>query len=50
VLAFAVLYDWRIDGSPERLSGLIPGLTDQAGPAPVACPASSTISQVAERR
>ncbi len=39
VMAFAVLYDWRIDGSPARLSALVPGLTDQAGPAPVACPA-----------
>ncbi len=38
VLAFAVLYDWRIDGSPARLSGLIPGLADRAEPAPVACP------------
>jgi len=38
VMAFAVLYDWRIDGSPARLSALIPGLADQAGPAPVACP------------
>jgi soluble lytic murein transglycosylase len=38
VLAFAVLYDWRIDGSPTRLSTLIPGLPTSAGPAPVACP------------
>ena len=29
---------YRIDGSPTRLSTLIPGLTGQAGPAPVACP------------
>ncbi len=38
VLAFAVLYDWRIDGSPARLSGLIPGLAERPEPAPVACP------------
>lgn len=40
VLAFAVLYDWRIDGSPARLSTLIPGLPTPVGPAPVACPAT----------
>lgn len=40
VLAFAVLYDWRIDGSPGRLSALIPGLEHPPGPAPVACPAA----------
>lgn len=40
VLAFAVLYDWRIDGSPARLSTLIPGLPTPVGPAPVACPAA----------
>ena len=40
VLAFAVLYDWRIDGSPTRLSALIPGMTEKAEPAPVACPAT----------
>ncbi|GMU43290.1 MAG: lytic transglycosylase domain-containing protein [Xanthomonadales bacterium] len=38
VLAFSVLYDWRIDGSPARLSALIPGLSEDSGPAPVACP------------
>ena len=40
VLAFAVLYDWRIDGSPTRLSALIPGMAEKAEPAPVACPAT----------
>lgn len=40
VLAFAVLYDWRIDGSPTRLSALIPGMSDKVEPAPVACPAT----------
>jgi soluble lytic murein transglycosylase len=38
VLAFSVLYDWRIDGSPERVSARIPGLGPTAGPAPVVCP------------
>jgi soluble lytic murein transglycosylase len=38
VLAFSVLYDWRIDGSPERVSARIPGLGAAAGPAPVLCP------------
>lgn len=42
VLAFAVLYDWRIDGSPARLSALIPGLSEATGPAPVVCPAAVT--------
>lgn len=42
VLAFAVLYDWRIDGSPKRLSALIPGLSPDAGPAPVECPTAQT--------
>lgn len=37
VLAFAVLYDWRMDGSPTRLSALVPGLTSTAEPAPIAC-------------
>lgn len=37
VLAFAVLYDWRIDGSPTRLSALVPGLSAAPEPAPVAC-------------
>ena len=40
VLAFAVLYDWRIDGSPTRLSALIPGMSDKVEPAPIACPAT----------
>lgn len=40
VLAFAVLYDWRIDGSPTRLSALVPGMAEKAEPAPVACPAT----------
>jgi soluble lytic murein transglycosylase len=39
VLAFSVLYDWRIDGRPERISARIPGLGAAAGPAPVVCPA-----------
>lgn len=38
VLAFAVLYDWRIDGSPTRLSAMIPGLGIKADPVPIACP------------
>jgi len=48
VMAFAVLYDWRIDGSPARLSTLIPGMTEQGGPAPVACPATPALSQVTD--
>ena len=46
VLAFAVLYDWRLDGSPARLSGLIPGLSERAEPAPVACAASDLAAAV----
>jgi len=38
VLAFSVLYDWRIDGSPTRLSSLIPGMSTRVESAPVACP------------
>lgn len=37
VLAFAVLYDWRIDGSPQRLSAMIPGLGIKSEPAPISC-------------
>jgi soluble lytic murein transglycosylase len=47
VLAFTVLYDWRIDGSPARLSGLIPGLADRAEPAPVACP-DTAVAMIAQ--
>lgn len=38
VLAFATLYGWRIDGSPERLGRLIPDFPVSPGPAPIACP------------
>lgn len=38
VLAFSVIYDWRIDGSPQRLSAMIPGLGGKAEPAPIQCP------------
>jgi soluble lytic murein transglycosylase len=37
VMAFAVLYDWRIDGSPMRLSAMIPGMNQHPGLAPVQC-------------
>jgi len=37
VLAFAVIYDWRIDGSPTRISALVPGLPSRVEPAPVVC-------------
>lgn len=43
VLAFSVLYDWRLDGRPRRLSAMIPGLgrgdRPPLGAAPVECPA-----------
>lgn len=39
VMAFTVLYDWRLDGSPARVSTLIPGLAPaRSAPAPVVCP------------
>ena len=37
VFAFSVLYDWRIDGSPARISALLPGMSDKPASAPVAC-------------
>jgi soluble lytic murein transglycosylase len=45
VLAFSVLYDWRIDGSPARLSSLIPGMSTHSEPAPVQCPAPLTAAR-----
>ncbi len=38
VFSFAVIYDWRLDGSPTRISSLLPWLAERALPAPVACP------------
>lgn len=38
VLAFSVLYDWRIKGRPQRISARIPGLGATDEPAPVVCP------------
>ncbi len=40
VLAFSVIYDWRLDGKLERLSARIPEFPQIDSPAITACPAS----------
>ena len=38
VMAFSVLYDWRIDGSPRRVAALVPGMPRGEEVAAIACP------------
>ncbi len=38
VMAFSVLYDWRIDGSPKRVAALVPGMPRGDEVAAIACP------------
>lgn len=38
VLAFSVIYDWRLDGPLRRLSSRLPGMPEVRAPASVSCP------------